>query len=57
MENWHPRSGFARVGGYVWLPRMLDKVRHVLETGNPNYYMLEASPVDQAALAGLRITG
>jgi hypothetical protein len=57
VSDFAPRSGFEKVGGYVWLPRMLDKVRQVLAGSAGEYYALESSPIDQTALRGLRVTG
>ncbi|MNS57756.1 hypothetical protein D3C72_906540 [compost metagenome] len=50
MADWTPRSPYESVGGYVWLPRLLDKVRQA-QSGEPGeYFVLEASPLDQVAL-------
>lgn len=45
-----PPSGFAQAGGYLWLPRMLDKVRRLSHGPLQDYYALEDSPVDLGAL-------
>lgn len=55
--EWVPRSGFDRVGGYVWLPRLLDKVRRAREHPEGDYFALEQSPLDQAALSLWRVSG
>ena len=47
MSDWAPRSGFAKAGGFVWLPRLLDKFRHG-EAGG--YHSLEDSLIDLTAL-------
>lgn len=54
---WAPRSGYEQVGGYVWLPRLLDKVRQVVSGAPGEYYALETSPIDQAALGMWHVTG
>lgn len=56
MSDWTPVSGFNKAGGYMWLPRLLDKVRHVIAGDAGEYYALEASPIDQAALRGWRVS-
>lgn len=56
-EAWAPRSGYDQVGGYVWLPRLLDKVRRVHSGAPGEYFALETSPIDQSALGMWRVTG
>jgi hypothetical protein len=53
MSDWVPVSGFNKAGGYT---RLVDKVRHMLAGDAGEYYALEASPIDQAALRGWRVT-
>lgn len=57
MADWAPRSAYESVGGYVWLPRLLDKVRQMLADTSGEYFALEASPLDQAALRLWRVKG
>ncbi|HEY9723838.1 MAG TPA: DUF5069 domain-containing protein [Oscillatoriaceae cyanobacterium] len=54
--SWTPRSPFAEVGGYVWLPRLLDKCRHVTSHPDATYMSLDASFLDQQFLRSLGLT-
>lgn len=51
--TWLPRSPYAEVGGYVWLPRLLDKARRESTLGA--FRAFDKSPIDQAALRGWRL--
>ena len=54
--DWTPRSGYERLGGYVWLGRVLDKVRQEAAGAPGDYYALDKSPLDQAALQLWRVS-
>lgn len=53
---WTPRSPFDEVGGYVWLPRLLDKCRHVTAHPDADYLALDASLVDILFMRGVGVT-
>jgi hypothetical protein len=56
-QNWHPRSGFDEAGGYMWLPRLLDKLRRAEAQPDVPYLILAASPLDAFFLADHRLKG
>jgi Domain of unknown function (DUF5069) len=33
MNTWIPRSGRDEIGGVVWLPRMIEKARRIVDSG------------------------
>ncbi len=52
-----PPSPFDRVGGLVWLPRMLAKARRARSEGLGEYLLFEDSPLDSWALAEWKVSG
>lgn len=53
---WSPRSGLETAGGYVWLPRLLDKARRENAQALGDYKSFEKSPIDLAALKAWKVS-
>lgn len=54
---WTPRSGKDEISGYVWLPRMLDKARHLMQGPSDGYLALEDSYMDRLLLQHWKLKG
>jgi hypothetical protein len=56
MPTWSPRGPLAEVGGYIWLPRLLDKARQLAAEPNVGYVSLDASFMDTQFMRALRLS-
>jgi len=56
MERLHPRSPYEKLGGYVHLPRLIDKAR-LHRKGLLNGYNYKTAGFDKHLLAFLKIDG
>lgn len=54
--TWMPRSGFEQVGGFVWLPRLLDKARRARTGDLGEYVSLNRGGMDGIWLRRLKVS-